>query len=450
MIKLFIYNFRIAYEAILQNKLRSMLTSLGIICGVASVIAMLAIGKGAQQEIVKKMRLLGSNNLIIKPIIDKDKNKSDTDEDSDENADAEKVGHEEHTRFSPGLTLSDAKSIKKIIPGVENVSPEIVTRELALRNGLKNNVQVVGVTQEYFDVNKFGLAMGNSFNLKNYEYNESVCIIGANVATKLFPTDNPIGGKIKCGDQWLKVIGVVNPKDVSKANMQSLGLRNFNLDVYVPISTMLIKFKNRSLVTKSDLKRRRRGRSDEENPNYHQLDRLVVQVKSSEKTGQTSEIIDRMLLRKHNQSKDYEIIVPELLLEQERSTNRIFNIVLGAIASISLLVGGIGIMNIMLASVLERTKEIGIRRAVGAKKRDILLQFLLESVSISLTGGIIGIIVGFALAFIIESIADINTIVSWWPIVLSFFVSISVGLIFGITPARRAANQDTIELLRYE
>jgi putative ABC transport system permease protein len=249
----------------------------------------------------------------------------------------------------------------------------------------------------------------------------------------------------------MTVIGVINEKAISKENIQNLGIRDYNLDVYIPISTMLMRYNNRSNVTKSDLQRRYDdGEESPKDENYHQLDNLTVTFSSSKDVQTSVDIIRRLLERRHNTVKDVEIIVRELLLEQEQSTKRILNIVLGAIASIYLIVGGIGIMNIMLASVLERTKEIGIRKAVGAKRIDILLQFLSEAVAISITGGIIGIILGVSAGFLIEGLTDIKTIVSPFSVILSFFVSISVGLIFGITPARRASLQEPIELLRYE
>jgi len=441
--RIFIYNFLIASEAILQNKLRAVLTSLGIICGVASVIAMLAIGKGAEQEILEKMKLLGTNNIIIKPL-DLTK-KSEVAEESNEQK------KEEKNKYTPGLNLADANSIEDL-PNVDAVSPETVIETLALREGTKYNINLVGIQPDYFKTNSFNIKSGSNFLDKNLEFGEPVCIIGAGVRTKLFPTDDPIGKSIKCGHLWLKVIGILEEKNISKENIQNLGIRNYNFEVYAPISTVLLRFKNRSLITKKDLASNR-GSDEEDNNkdiNLNQLDRIVVTVNKSENVTKLSDVIDRMLLRRHNEVKDYEIIVPELLLQQEQRTKQIFNFVLGAIASISLIVGGIGIMNIMLASVLERTKEIGVRLAVGAKQKDILLQFLSEAVAISLTGGFIGIIAGIAVSLIIESSTDIKTIVSPISVLISFFVSISVGLIFGIMPANRASKQHPIDLLRYE
>ncbi|NEQ55810.1 MAG: FtsX-like permease family protein, partial [Leptolyngbya sp. SIO3F4] len=255
---------------------------------------------------------------------------------------------------------------------------------------------------------------------------------------------------------WLTIVGVLEERLVSENTISKLGIRDFNMDVYTPFKTVLIRYKNRSLVTKIALQkaaqdRRRNRNSDSQAPvNYHQLDRLVIQIKDTEKLAASADIIARMLERRHYGLVDYEITIPELLLKQQQRTKDIFNIVLGAIAGISLIVGGIGIMNIMLASVLERIKEIGLRISLGAKRIDIVLQFLFEAVLISLTGGLLGVILGVSFAYLIASIADIPTIVSVSSIAVSFLVAASVGLIFGITPAKRAAEQDPISCLRYE
>ena len=236
------------------------------------------------------------------------------------------------------------------------------------------------------------------------------------------------------------------------------------MDVYTPIQTVLVRYENRDLITESMIRGSNSasgGRfmiiigGDENAPsgpieNYHQIDRLVVQVDQTELLSSTAEVMARFLERRHGEVIDYEITIPELLLKQQQRTKNIFNFVLGAIAGISLLVGGIGIMNIMLASVMERIKEIGLRLSVGAKKEDIILQFLNEAVMISVSGGIIGIILGITMAAVVSNVADIPTVISPLSILLSFGVAATVGLIFGITPAKRAASQDPITSLRYE
>ncbi|MCK5368639.1 MAG: FtsX-like permease family protein, partial [Cyclobacteriaceae bacterium] len=264
--------------------------------------------------------------------------------------------------------------------------------------------------------------------------------------------ENPIGKKIKVGSHWLKVIGVLEERHISKKSIRNLGIRDYNMDVYTPIKTVLIRYENRALVTEAAIKLFNRSDPEEREkfPNYHQLDRLVIQVGETDQLNGVAQVISKTLMRKHKNHVDYEITIPELLLKQQQKTKSIFNFVLGAIAGISLLVGGIGIMNIMLASVLERIKEIGLRMAIGAKKADIVYQFLLEAVMISVSGGIAGVILGSSVAIGVSELAEIPTILSVFSIILSFGVAVSIGVIFGYTPAKRAASQDPITSLRYE
>ncbi len=446
-------NFYIAIEAVIANKMRSILTALGIIFGVAAVIAMLAIGNGAQQEILEQIKLVGVNNIVIEPIIEQTEEKlNDTD-----------AGNEKN-KFSPGLTLKDVNAISDIIPSVERLSPEIVLETYIIKNGIRRSAKLVGVVPSYFELTSFNLSEGKMFNDQQLLKGAPVCIIGKTIKTKFFPTENPIGKTIKCGPNWLKIIGVLEERIISEASIDKLGIRNFNMDVYAPIKTVLIRYENRELVTKAMLNKKNQasrgrfymiaGSTEEEGSsapiNYHQIDRLVIQVAETDLLTPIAEIISRVLERRHNNKIDYQITIPELLLKQQQRTKQIFNFVLGAIAGISLLVGGIGIMNIMLASVLERIKEIGLRLALGAKKQDIITQFLFEAVMISISGGVIGIILGVAMAILVSRFAEMPTIITFTSVLLSFGVAASIGLIFGITPAKRAAEQDPITSLRYE
>jgi putative ABC transport system permease protein len=288
-------------------------------------------------------------------------------------------------------------------------------------------------------------------------------VIGNSIKTKFFPTENPIGKSIKVGPHWLTIIGVLKERKVSESSINKLGIRDFNMDVYTPLSSLLIRYRNREMITAEALRKaamasrgmwvsggQQEDPQADEKKNYHQLDRLVIQVNETEKLESTAEILSRILTRRHYDMVDFEIEIPELLLKQQQRTNDIFNYVLGAIAGISLLVGGIGIMNIMLASVLERIKEIGLRLSIGAQKSDVIQQFLFEAVMISVSGGLIGVALGVTLAFVIANLAGIPTVISITSIVLAFGVAATVGLIFGIAPARKAANQDPITSLRYE
>ncbi|MFH1321067.1 MAG: ABC transporter permease [Bacteroidota bacterium] len=437
----YLLNLGIAFEAIQINKIRSLLTALGIVFGVAAVIAMLAVGNGAKQEILEQIKLVGVDNIVITPVVERNEG-----EVPEKESDRER-------KYSPGLTLMDARSIFSILPTIDFISPEIIIETNIIREGHKRSGRLVGVEPGFFKLSDFQVQKGNMFNEHQLLCGEQVCIIGHGIMTRFFRKEDPIGKYIKCGPIWLKVTGVLKEKNISDKAIADLGIRDFNMDVYAPVKTVLIRYKNRALVNERKIREATNEDNEGENKpavNYHQLDRLVVRVTETEYLTSTAEIISRILKRRHNDMVDFEIKIPELLLEQKQRTKDIFNIVLGAIASISLLIGGIGIMNIMLASVLERIKEIGIRRSMGATKRDIVQQFMMEAVLISLTGGMIGIVLGITLALLISKFSDITTIISWSSIVVSFVVAVSVGLIFGIAPAKKAAEQDPVVSLRHE
>ncbi|GMV08771.1 MAG: peptide ABC transporter permease [Gemmatimonadota bacterium] len=446
------FSMRTALEAVGHNKLRAGLTSLGILFGVASVIAMLAIGKGAEQEILEQMRLLGSNNIVITPIIQQ-KEEAAKDE-----------GKKEPRKYTPGLTVHDARAIARVVPDVETASAEVVLNTLITREGRRRSGKVVGVDTTYFRLTNLALAAGAWFSPAQVQRGRPVAIIGSGVRTRFFTTEDPLGKPIKVGDNWLTVVGVLADRKVSETTSQRLGIRDASMDVYVPLNTMLLRYRDRAQLTQAEMERvaspfadQPPGEQANEDPetraeraNYHQLDRIVVRVHEASMVPPVADVVRRMLTRRHNSVVDFEITVPELLLKQEQRTKTIFNVVLGAIASISLVVGGIGIMNIMLASVLERIREIGVRRAMGATQKDILAQFLSEAVLISVAGGVAGILVGGGLSFGIEQLAGIRTIVSPLSVIVAFGVSFTVGIIFGIVPAHRAAQQDPVVCLRYE
>jgi putative ABC transport system permease protein len=445
-------NLYIAIGAVIANKVRSLLTALGIIFGVAAVIAMLAIGNGAQKEILDQIKLVGVNNIVIKPIVEQKEEKIE-----------EQVGQKESKKFSPGLTIRDVKGIQNTIPGIAKISPEVILDTYVIRNGIRRSAKLVGIELTYFSIYNFDLLEGQVFSPEQQRAGAPVCIIGHSIKAKFFPTENPVGKTIKVGQHWLTIIGVLQERIVSENSISKLGIRDFNMDIYTPIQSVLVRYKNRDKITSEALRleaMRSRGNVNsttpasaeqlEEKKNYHQLDRLVIQVDDTRQLTATAEVLTRLLQRRHFDVVDYEIEIPELLLKQQQRTNDIFNYVLGSIAGISLLVGGIGIMNIMLASVLERIKEIGLRLSIGAKKSDVIQQFLFEAIMISVSGGIIGVVLGVTMAYVVSEFADIPTIISFSSILLSFGVAATVGLIFGIAPARKAANQDPISSLRYE
>lgn len=445
-------NLTEAIRVILANKIRTFLTALGIIFGVAAVITMLAIGKGAEREILNQLELVGVNNIVITPIPD--------DPDANKNEDEQEGGALEAIRFSKGLDLLDVASIENVIPTVKQVSPEIILETYMIKKGRQSPVKLIGVTNSFFETANVHIGRGKNFNTTQSVNALPVCIIGEKVEKKLFTGQSALGKYIKVKDVWLKVIGIIEEKLISETAQENLGIRDLNQDVYIPIKTFLVRYQDRKILSDQPLdqtsgiiiisgndsgpkKRTPRG-------NYHQIDKLTVQVNNSSELRATAEVVSKMLQRKHNGMLDFEITIPINLLKQQQKTKQIFNIVLSIIAGISLLIGGIGIMNIMLASILERTKEIGIMKAIGATKQDIILQFLSESVLISLGGGIIGCILGILASYILELASGIETIVSISSILLSFLVSTFIGLIFGVLPAKSAANKNPIEAIRHE
>jgi len=443
--KKYFHDIVIGFEAIIDNKLKSILTALGIIFGVAAVISMLAIGNGAEQEILEQIKMVGVNNIIITP----------TEVTGSENSSANQDEKAGAKKFSKGLTLLDLQAIEEVVPTVNMLSPVISYNYSAIIDGKTKPVVLEGVNPNYFKLFNIGLQLGEVFNQLQSEAGLPVCVIGDNIKTVFFNQENPIGKQIKCGQIWLKIVGVVERRDFTASASDEMGISSSDNKIFIPAQTILMRFKNRALVRADEVERsnamRRMASSgtssaDDKNPN--QLDKIVLQVKETEQLGATANIVKRILLRRHSGLYDFEVTIPELLLKQQQRTKKIFNIVLGAIAGISLIVGGIGIMNIMLASVMERIREIGTRQAIGASRKDIVAQFLAESTLISISGGIIGIILGIVLSKIITAVFDIKTIISLFSVVIAFGVSALVGIMFGYMPAKRAAEKDPVESLR--
>ncbi len=406
-------SLRIGIRSILVHKLRSFLTTLGVIFGVAAVIAMLSIGEGAKRAAVEQIKLLGTNNIRVNYV----KLTGDQAEEAEQ-------------KLSRGLTYHDGQLIRENLPNVKGVAPVRFVEISILLGNKESTGRVVGTDEVYEWVTNFHPSEGRFISALDVVEAKRVCVIGSEVRNELFGYRNPLGRRLRIGDTWFVVVGVMESKTVKEGKASVIKLRNINKDVYIPITTALKRF------------------TDEDRPNS--IEEIAIQVEKEDQVLPTSEVVKRLLNRTHNGVNDYEIIIPAELLAQSQKTQRVFNIVMGSIAAISLLVGGIGIMNIMLASVTERTKEIGTRRALGATERDVLIQFLNETIMISVTGGTIGIIIGVIMAKGINLFAGWETVIALYSVVISFGISALVGIIFGIYPARQAAKMDPIAALRFE
>lgn len=437
----YLHNIAIAIEAVFVNKVRSILTALGIIFGVAAVITMMAIGEGAKKEILDNMKLVGVNNIIISPIVKESKN-------GNNNAEEEK--ETDTKKFSPGLTLDDLKAIREVLPTVTNISSVIEYETRAIKDDKSTSAIISGVSPEFFSIFNLTTSSGTMLGNNHMEQGKPVCLIGSTIRSKLFSQEDPIGKNLKCGNIWYKVIGVIQGYSGGSKKMEDLGISTYENYVITTTNTLLLRYKDRSLVTKRTMKRRDDDEESQQVENYNQLDKIVVQINETEKLKASGEIIKRLLLRRHSDVEDFKISIPEIQLKQEQRTKDIFKFVLVAIACISLIVGGIGIMNIMLASVMERIKEIGIRLAIGATKKDVVFQFISEATMISLSGGLFGIALGVILAKITTYIFEIPTIISLLSIFVSFGVSVGIGILFGYMPAKKAASQDPVTSLRHE
>jgi putative ABC transport system permease protein len=400
-------------ESLLHHRLRTLLTLLGMIFGVGAVIAMLSIGKGAEQEALQLIDTMGLRNIIIKAKV------------------FEESKLKEIRETSPGLTLQDLNAARETLPFLSTYSATKQIKVFAVfsRAG-ESDAEVWGVTPTHLEMANLSVGEGRFLLPFDDLVYAHVCVIGSRVAQILFPGESPLGQQIKINHVWMTVVGVLKDKNLLKDEFQGITLKGEQNNIYVPIQTALKVFRFGDF--ESD------------------LDEFRVQIKKEISSATAAATLAHLMKRRHKEVDDYEMIVPEALLEQHRKTQNIFTIVMACIAGISLLVGGIGIMNIMLATVLERTREIGLRRALGARQKDIKRQFIAETVSISAIGGTTGIFFGFGLSMAISAFTG-------WPVgwtitavLLSFFVCTVIGLVSGIYPALQASRLDPIEALRHD
>jgi ABC-type antimicrobial peptide transport system permease subunit len=420
---------------LLSHKLRSMLTMLGVIFGVGAVIAMVSIGEGAKQWALEQIQQMGIDIVHVKRAVI-----------------AGELAEKAQERSPFGLKLSDADSIKDVCSFAKRVIPLREVFADIRSGGSPVSLKVVGTVPGYDIVTHAKVASGRFLTEKDVDKRESVCVLGAAARRELFGFENPVGKTMRMGNSIFRVVGVMEAKEIGEAKALS-ALRDLNSDVYIPITISITDFQMYSqqalpvnIVNVMSMIARLRSRQIAGNS---QISEIIVQVANDVATVPTASIIRSVLNRRHQNIRDYEIIIPAELLRQKQQTQDMFNLIMLAIASISLLVGGIGIMNIMLATVTQRTREIGIRRCIGATRWDIIRQFMLEALVITCLGGVIGIIAGIGAAQAISAYADWRTVVSMQAVIVSFGVSVVVGVVFGMYPAIRAAMVDPIEALRY-
>ena len=454
-------NFFIALDALKENRFRAFMSALGVFLGTASLVAMLAINKGTEQAFINQMELIGTNNILVVPNIAADNQQKNQQENSSTtnlnqtnnsvNANAN-TSAQTHTRnISSGLSLKDAEIIRKILPNEHYISPEVLQESTVFYQQKQLKTTLIGVEDDFFKISNFNIIKGRKFKVAFSSPIDDVCIIGQHLEAKLFGAENSLGKYVKCGNKLLCVVGVLEQRMVEKNPIAELGIRNYNLDIYVPIRSFLLSYQNRGKTTPLNVEATNHSENHSNQfQNYHQIDRLIIQVNDNQQIIKTAEIIGRILRRSHQQQTDFKVIIPEELIRQQQRTQALLRVVLGIIAGIALIVGGIGIANIMLASVVERTREIGIRMTCGAKKADILMQFLIEAVCICLIGGLAGVFLGLLSSKLIAYFADILTIITPMAVVFPFVVCLLVGLLAGFYPAKKATQYNPADNLRYE
>jgi putative ABC transport system permease protein len=417
----FVRNIWLGIENLLLHKLRSFLTMLGVVFGVGSVVAMLAVGEGASKEALRQIQKLGSNNIIIN---------------SAKSIEEESVTSRRSFMSMYGLTYLDYQRVSESFPNIQQVAPAKLIRKESRVGSNTLELRIVGTTQQWFDLVPRQILAGRVFEKKDVDEFAAVTVLTEYGARRLLATKNTIGQTVRIGGDTFEVIGIIKTESGQAGNIQ---IPDQQVDAYIPLSTV------RKYYGDLFIKRTSGTRTIE----LVELHQIIAQVNNTDNVESTAAGIERMLQSFHKK-KDYEVSVPLALLKQAEATKRTFNIVLGSIASISLLVGGIGIMNIMLASVTERTREIGIRRAIGAKRRQIIMQFLIETVVLSTLGGMVGLAMGITIPSIITYFSEMPTVITIESILLPLFISVGIGIIFGLYPAASAAKVDPIVALRHE
>ena len=409
-------DMRMGFENLLVHRLRTLLTMLGMIFGVAAVVSMLSIGAGARQKVMALIEQMGVHNLIVEA-------KETT----------EWQAHQKMRKISPGLTFQDYRVIRDDVGDIVASTPrKRLTPSKTIPKSQQDPPIVYGVNPSYVNIAGLHLLQGRFFTEEEEKQGSPVCVLGAAAQSSMFGSSNPIGQYVKANEQWFHVIGVASPQLSSQTEVAGVPTTDLNNTMYVPLNSAILRLED----SYSDVR--------------DEIDGIYLNIRDGADMGSAAQVVRAILDSSHHSAGDFSVIVPAELLAEQQRTERLFNAVMVAIASISLLVGGIGIMNIMLASILERTREIGVRRAVGARQSDIIRQFVVEAMLISFVGGTFGIIFGMVMSRLIALLAGWSTIVTVSSILLAFIVSISVGLVFGIYPAVKAARLDPVEAIRWE
>ena len=417
---------RLALKSLWLHRLRSLLTVLGIVFGVCSVIAMLAIGEGASFEAQELIKNLGSQNVILRSV---------------KPPEEQKISERANQSFvlQYGLTYTDIQRVRSTIPGVTVIVPSRIMKEYVWNISRRADCDITATVPWYPEMRNHHVAVGRFFNAADMDSTAPVCVIGAELVNILFPLESPLGRDVRVGGAYYRVIGVMEPRAKASGSDETQTTKRATHQMYIPLETA--KSRYGEVLTKA-----RSGSIEAERVQLHEV---TVKVASREQVVAVADAI-KGLLAHHHKKQDYDVVVPLELLKRAERTKQIFNIVLGSIAAISLLVGGIGIMNIMLATVTERTREIGIRRALGAKRRDIVTQFLVEAVLLSGAGGLCGVALGIAIPMLVTYFAGMKTIITFWSPIIAFSISALIGVLFGLYPAHRAAEMDPVEALRHE
>ena len=410
----FIPDLQMGLASLFVHKLRTLLTMLGMIFGVGAVVAMLSITEGAQAEMLRYIDMLGVNNIIIeaKEPVDRDELQA-------------------RRMISPGLSFRDYRAIQENVSGIDQLTPRKRFKATSTFPKTQEEIPLlIGVLPNFAEIDSLRVIAGRFFTEGENVASAPVCVLGESAKVNLLGYDDAVGKWVKVNSQWLQVIGVLNQQ--ATADVEGLEATNRNNLIIAPLNTVLRRFEDNNSYLKDE------------------IDGIYIRVKDKVDSVEAANVVQAILSATHKDAGDFTVVIPAQLLEQRRQTSFIFSVVMICIAGISLLVGGIGIMNIMLATVLERTREIGIRRAIGAKQADIVRQFLTEAVLISIVGGLIGIAFGFSLSWVIAAAAGWSTVVTFSSIAVAFGVSVFIGLLFGIYPAVQAAKLDPIEAIRYE